>query len=351
MQECLNQFLAEDISHYQLAQQQSRQTIIDDFFNGYKNIIHPELHLTFSSNLNKAVSSVFGDDPNDRFSELRENLTNNVSRFAAYKAYQCSRIMDRQRATADGEVLSKKEFDLLAQKVLSTFNRWQAAEYNTAVSRARTAKQFTIFNDPENVRLFSCLRWIPSRSVKQRDIHKPFYNLVLPKDHPFWQSNQPGNLWNCKCDWEETNDEQSKGYPKTRINSPGLEGNPATTGEIFTNNASYIKKVTDKKIVEKIENLFKGFQYIQKAQMQAAPFDKKCKNIAEELGIKVTPISLKKYDRIVEKAENDYEGNILKVKDLVRNTFVTEDKLFDNVLLLLNKNFDVISVKRQYTPE
>ena len=147
----------------------------------------------------------------------------------------------------------------------------------------------------------------------------------------------------------ETNDEQSKGYPKTRINSPGLEGNPATTGEIFTNNASYIKKVADKKIVEKIENLFKGFQYIQKAQMQAAPFDKKCKNIAEELGIKVTPISLKKYNRIIEKAEKDYNGDIFKVNDLVRNTFVCDERLFDNTILLLNKNFEVISTTRHNT--
>jgi hypothetical protein len=83
--------------------------------------------------------------------------------------------------------------------------------------------------------------------------------------------------------------------------------------------------------------------------MQAAPFDKKCKNIAEELGIKVTPISLKKYNRIIEKAEKDYNGDIFKVNDLVRNTFVCDERLFDNTILLLNKNFEVISTTRHNT--
>lgn len=261
LQECLNQFLSEDVSCYQLAQKQSRQAIIDDFFNGYKNTIHPDLYAAFSSTLRKAVSGVFGNDPENRFSDLKDKLISNVSRFAAYKAYHCSRVIDRQRATEDGELVSKKEFEELANKVISTYNRWQAAEYNTAVTRARTAKQFTVFNEPHNVRLFPCLRWIPSRSVEQRDEHKPFYNLVLPKDHPFWQSNQPGNLWNCKCDWEETNAQQSKGYPKTKINSQGLEGNPATTGEVFTDRHTYFAKAPKKiKIDSETAKQFKNLQ-------------------------------------------------------------------------------------------
>ena len=70
----------------------------------------------------------------------------------------------------------------------------------------------------------------------------PFYNRVWPKDDPFWTYNQPGTLWNCKCDWEQTDEEPTDGNPDRRIVKPGLDQNPATSGQIFTDTAAYIKK-------------------------------------------------------------------------------------------------------------
>lgn len=70
----------------------------------------------------------------------------------------------------------------------------------------------------------------------------PFYNRIWPKDDPFWTYNQPGTLWNCKCDWEQTDEEPTDGNPDRRIVKPGLDQNPATSGQIFTDTAAYIKK-------------------------------------------------------------------------------------------------------------
>lgn len=143
-----------------------------------------------------------------------------------------------------------------ARATLRAFDRFQDAEYNTAVARARTAKQFETFMDPDNVRLFPNLRWLASRSANPRAKHIPFYNMVIPKVDKekailqFWQGCTPGTEWNCKCDLEETDDPPTHGWKETVKDAPvaprGLEGNPAQTGVVFTNNASYINATKGK---------------------------------------------------------------------------------------------------------
>ncbi len=138
-----------------------------------------------------------------------------------------------------------KEREQLARAVLHTFARYQDAERTTATARARTAKQFEQFMQPDNVRLFPNLKWLPSRSVDIRTTHREFYNHIWAKDDAFWNFNAPGTEWNCKCDVEETDepvtDDNPQGITKQEDALPGIEGNPAQTGEVFTDNASYIR--------------------------------------------------------------------------------------------------------------
>lgn len=84
------------------------------------------------------------------------------------------------------------------------------------------------------------IKWLPSRSVNRREEHEQFYNRIWPKDDPFWDHNQPGNLWNCKCDWQQTDEPPTDNNPSSRIQHKGLDGNPAKTGQIFSDEASYI---------------------------------------------------------------------------------------------------------------
>lgn len=129
----------------------------------------------------------------------------------------------------------------ILRAIFHKYNRYQAAEYNTAVARARTGKQWQQFDNPENRRLFPCIKWLPSRSATPREEHMPFYNRIWPKDDPFWSYNQPGTLWNCKCDWEQTDEDPTDGNPSAKIVKPGLDQNPATSGQIFTDTAPYVK--------------------------------------------------------------------------------------------------------------
>ena len=148
------------------------------------------------------------------------------------------------------------------------FNRWLAAEYNTAVARSRTAKQWSEWDSSEERSLFPNIMWLPSRSATLREQHIPFYNRVWAKDDPFWNHNQPGTLWNCKCDWQQTDEPVTPNNPNKTVRNQGLEGNPAKTGKIFTDEASYIKKSANPKIVEEfykpIDNAFADYQKYSK---------------------------------------------------------------------------------------
>ncbi len=139
-----------------------------------------------------------------------------------------------------------------AEKAIRTFNRYQVTEYNTAINRSRTAKQWNEFNDPEHKDIFPNLQWIASRSVTPREAHRVFWGRIWSKDDPFWNKNQPGSLWNCKCDWIETNKPVTDNtkVANSRISHKGLEGNPAQTRQIFTDNASYIANTSEEIINE-----------------------------------------------------------------------------------------------------
>ena len=101
-----------------------------------------------------------------------------------------------------------------------------------------------------------------SRSANPREAHRRFWNRIWPKDDPFWNENTPGSLWNCKCDWEQTNKPATDGNPTTTVTAKGLSGNPAKTGQIFTDSHPYIAKAP-KDIVEPIASGISEFTSLQ----------------------------------------------------------------------------------------
>lgn len=229
LQECLTAFQTAVKGCFALADKSKEDALISTVLSG-EEAISTELYKAYADNFRRAVDAVPIDD-----SELSAQWHANVARFAAYKAYHATDELRRIADEEDGDMAYIKA-------VLHKYSRYQAAEYNTAVARARTGKQWQQFDEPDNRRLFPCIKWLPSRSASPREEHIPFYNRVWPKDDPFWSHNQPGTLWNCKCDWEQTDEDPTDGNPTTRISKPGLDKNPATSGQIFTDTAAYIKK-------------------------------------------------------------------------------------------------------------
>ena len=248
----MKEFEQSGLAVYCLADKGTYDKVITEIFDGYDKPIHIDLYNAYAGNLLKGINGVLdSSEYGSKYYDLQRRLESNISRFAAYKAYNATQQIRRQLADKDGVVRSKAEYEKYAKSVVNAFNRYQAAEYNTAISRCRTAKQWVGFNGEANRELFPNLRWLPSRSAEQRPEHIPYYNRVWPKNDPFWQQNQPGNLWNCKCDWEETADDIDNEGVKVTPPPASLAGNPAETGEIFTDKAAYFKASPDR-----VEGLF-----------------------------------------------------------------------------------------------
>ena len=231
MEECLNAFLTAVKGSFTLAKTKEEELLARILTDN--SPVPAELLQRYAENLIKAVRAVpmIGDEAE----RLAQQWISNVTRFAAYKTY-CATQDIRRIADEEGG-----DMDYI-KAMFHAYNRYQAAEYNTAVARARTGKQWQQFSEDDNVRLFPNIKWLPSRSATPREEHMPFYNRVWPKDDPFWTYNQPGTLWNCKCDWEQTDEEPTGGNPDRRIVKPGLDENPATSGQIFTDTASYVRR-------------------------------------------------------------------------------------------------------------
>ncbi len=229
LQECLSSFLTAVKGSFKTLSKKDEDALIAAVTTGDKPI-NPELYQRYAGSFHRAVDAVPIDD-----TDLSTQWHANVSRFAAYKAYHATEELRRLADEEDGDLA-------ILRATLHKYNRYQAAEYNTAVARARTGKQWQQFAEDDNRRLFPCIKWLPSRSATPREEHIPFYNRIWAKDDPFWTYNQPGTLWNCKCDWEQTDEDPTDGNPDRRIVKPGLDQNPATSGQIFTDTAPYIRK-------------------------------------------------------------------------------------------------------------
>lgn len=228
-----------------LSNTQLFDSVLEEIKNGNDGI-SPNLLKAYTNNFHKAISGVLqSDNPGDKYFDLQQKMLLNTSKFAAYKAYHATQQIDRQRADADGVERTKEDFKTEARKVFNTFNRFQAAEYNTAVARSRSAKDWQKFADPKRTALYPNIKWLPSRSADKREAHILFYNKVWAKNDPFWNNNQPGSLWNCGCGWTDT-DEPANGEDYNSVSAKGLEGNPGETGEIFTDKATYFSAAKGK---------------------------------------------------------------------------------------------------------
>jgi hypothetical protein len=219
--------------------------VIEDIVKGSNEIVPEKLYGLYYNNLQKAIRQVFNPDSgNIRDLDYLYKFEANAAKFAAYKANYVNRTLLKAKELKPGE------FSANAKRILKTFNRFQVAEYNTAIARARTARQLSRFE--RNADIYPNLEWLKTSSSNPRELHLSYVGLILPINDPFWNENQPGNLYNCKCNWRQTNKPATQ-KPKTIIVSDkGLEGNPYKTREAYTEQHPYFKKA-DKSQIEEID--------------------------------------------------------------------------------------------------
>ena len=177
-------------------------------------------------------------DPDSGF---LQQLRNNAEVFSAFKAHRMGRDMASQLLDEDGNVKPFERFRKDTEGIVDHHvNRWLRTEYDTAIRRAHRAAEMRQFIAEADV--FPNIEWLPSTAVNPREEHMPFYHRIWPVDDPFWERHKPGDEWGCQCGWQSTDEpptDNSDLDDGIAPPSPGLGGNPAKTGEVFTDDHPY----------------------------------------------------------------------------------------------------------------
>ena len=192
---------------------------------------------------------------------------------------------------------------------------------------------------------------MPSTSINPGEDHRTFWGTTLPIDDPFWAQNSPGNLWNCKCDWEETSDPVTDGNPTAPIRHDGLEGNPAHTGEIFTDNCAYVKhsgqnRKEREKVEEKCEDLNK-LQTIQIAKEALIGKTAECTIKGKKHEVEFIGRGIHHYARDIFGEKNIFwiKNEILpKIQEYIKNATCAGKKKSDTEH---NTNKETLKLKKQ----
>lgn len=197
---------------------------IEQILSGETLTANPGLFNLYFNDYQKKINQVFPAGIND---DLARRFKLNTAEFAAHKAY---------KATAE---IYEATGAIEAKAIAGKYERFHKAEITSITARARSARQWQRFKEEQ--KNFPNLTWIRSRSATPRELHLGYVGITLPMDDKFWQNNQPGNLWNCKCDWKTTDAPVTNAPAEITKPARGLEGNPYTTGELITNKHPYYR--------------------------------------------------------------------------------------------------------------
>lgn len=173
------------------------------------------------------------------YGQLRTN--NEV--FSAFRTHRMQNDLAARLVGRDGKL---KPFEQWVKDVRNITDhyvvRWLRTEYDTAVLRAHQAADWKRFGAEADV--LPNLRWMPTTSPDPDMAHRQYWEagLTLPVDHPFWTRHRPGDRWNCKCSLMQTDEPPTEGAvadfrPVEPV--PGLDGNPADGGKLFSGSHPY----------------------------------------------------------------------------------------------------------------
>lgn len=87
-------------------------------------------------------------------------------------------------------------------------NRRLRTIYNTNVRMSMATGHWARIQRQKDVLPY--LRYLPSTSEHKRPLHMSWYGILLPVDHPFWQTHFPPNGWGCKCHFEQVSERKMR---------------------------------------------------------------------------------------------------------------------------------------------
>jgi uncharacterized protein with gpF-like domain len=109
------------------------------------------------------------------------------------------------KAISSGTTLAefRKDFDALVDKHGWTYNggrNWRTRViYDTNLRQSYNAGRERQMADPELRKLRPYGLYRHGHSIVPRQEHLAWDGVVLPLDHPWWQTHTPSNGWGCHC--------------------------------------------------------------------------------------------------------------------------------------------------------
>ncbi len=169
---------------------------------------------------------------------MLNNLRTNVYVFSAFKTYQELRAMTDLLIDGNGAV---KDFDTFKKEALALHAdydiRFLQAEYDHAVAGSQMASKWQRIQEDKEALPY--LRYDTAGDDRVRPAHQELDNIILPVDHPFWNTYYPPLGWRCRCDVTQVD----RGRITTNIPLPEIQpmfrNNIGKSGVLFPESHPY----------------------------------------------------------------------------------------------------------------
>jgi len=163
---------------------------------------------------------------------IRESLDDVIRRGGTFSQWKAQIVPELKRrgwwgAIRNAELTGTDDTVIINERRLRTI-------YDTNVRMSKASGAWQKIQRNKDVAPY--LRYMSSTSEHKRPLHKLWYGVILPVDHPWWQTHFPPNGWFCKCSYEQVTERQMRrnGWTVTPMDQiadgPGRAWSPASGG-------------------------------------------------------------------------------------------------------------------------
>ena len=170
-------------------------------------------------------------------------LRHNTAVMSAFKNNAEIKDCVKLLVDAAGNAREWPEFLAEARKVSETYNvNWLKAEYDTARSRARAAREWKDIQSTKDI--YPNLQYVTAKDERVRMSHRPLEGLIYPIDDQFWQTYFPPNGWRCRCKTRRTDKDVKRGQVLLQPD-PGFDDNSGMNDDWWAVSSPYRMHATN----------------------------------------------------------------------------------------------------------
>jgi len=240
--------------------------LIEDIFNGNapdKQAVLKETFNVFSKGVSKGFKVDFNDIKyNSPDFRMLNELHYNVGVFSAFKNHRQITEMVQLLHNDDGTLKKWDVFKVEALKLDKTYNvNYLKTEYHQAISSARSAREWQDIQRTKH--LYPNLMYLSVNDDRTRKMHKAWHGIILPVDHPFWDTHYPINDHGCRCSTKRSDKPvDDKGVEVDKMPKLPLQFNQnvGKTGKVYNEKHPYFDTNQYKEIATFAKNALLNFQ-------------------------------------------------------------------------------------------